>query len=204
MPSFDIKLLNYSSILFRALILAKRIAYIFLLLLLVPAVYASIAKYTTAPKSKVEFVSFAPQETIRASSTKLEGMVDWKKGIFAFSIDIRSFIGFNSPLQREHFNENYMESHTYPNASFQGKIIEQVNIAEDKNIRVRAKGKLKIHGVEKEKIIYVHLKINDRAVTADAAFNVALDDYNIKIPRIVAEKLSPEIEVKVHTVLHEQ
>ena len=101
----------------------------------------------------VDFRSEAPLEIIKASSSELKGLIDFTQGTFAFSIPIISFKGFNSALQREHFNENYMETERYPRATFAGKLIEQVDITRDGEYAIRAKGKLTIHGVEQERII---------------------------------------------------
>src|SRR5258706_14622796 len=62
---------------------------------------------------KISFKSEAPLELIRASSDQLIGLLDNDKKNFSFKINIRSFQGFNSPLQKEHFNENYLESDKY-------------------------------------------------------------------------------------------
>jgi len=158
---------------------------------------------STYAKGQVEFISEAPHETIHARSKNLKGVVDWDKGTFLFTIEIKSFSGFNTPVQREHFNENYMESDLYPTASFQGKIIEVVNLDKHQSVTVRAKGKMKIHGIERELIVPLNLKIKSGEVMVNARFSVALDDYNIKIPRIVSEKLSPNIDIIVATSLSE-
>src|SRR5437763_10372807 len=65
---------------------------------------------------EVKFVSQAPLETIKATSKKLTCVLDADKRTYAFSIAITSFDGFNSPLQKEHFNENYMDSSKIPSA----------------------------------------------------------------------------------------
>ena len=70
---------------------------------------------------KISFRSDAPLEIIRASSSEMIGLIDITKENFSFKIQVHSFQGFNSPLQKEHFNENYMESDKYPEASFQRK-----------------------------------------------------------------------------------
>ncbi|HMQ63788.1 MAG TPA: hypothetical protein PKE06_24100, partial [Flavilitoribacter sp.] len=56
---------------------------------------------------KISFKSDAPLELIEAASNELKGVIDPGRNGFAFSVNIQSFQGFNSPLQREHFNENY-------------------------------------------------------------------------------------------------
>ena len=145
----------------------------------------------------INFHSDAPQELIRASTNKLKGYIDLDKKTFAFKISIASFIGFNSPLQREHFNENYMESTVYPEASFLGKIIEDVDLRKEGIYRVRAKGKLKIHGVDQERIINSLVVNKGGTLNIRSEFVIPLADHNIKIPRIVYEKLAPDINVSV-------
>ncbi len=159
--------------------------------------------FHTHNRGQVTFISEAPQETIHARSNRLKGVVDWEKGTFLFTIDIKSFTGFNTPVQREHFNENYMESDTYPVASFQGKFVEAISPDKSQTLTVRAKGKMKIHGVERQMIIPLELKIKKTEVVAKARFIIALEDFEIKIPRIVSEKLSPNILVLVSTSLTE-
>jgi hypothetical protein len=131
----------------------------------------------------------------------MKGLIDLGKKSFAFKIGIPSFIGFNSPLQREHFNESYMESNVFPEASFLGKIIEDIDFSIDGVYSVRAKGKLKIHGVEKERIIKALVTVKGKSVLVSSNFIVALSDHNIRIPRIVSEKLAPEISVSVRATL---
>lgn len=63
---------------------------------------------------RISFKSDAPLELIEAASGELKGIIDPSRNAFAFSVNIQSFQGFNSPLQREHFNENYMESKKIP------------------------------------------------------------------------------------------
>lgn len=149
----------------------------------------------------VHFHSDAPQELIRAQSGQLRGAIDVKKKSFAFRIIVSSFQGFNSPLQREHFNENYMETTRYPEGTFVGKIIEDVNVAADGEYDVRAKGKLTIHGLEQERIIKAHVSTKKGRMVITSEFTVTLADYNIKIPRVVYDKLAPEISVSVNATL---
>jgi len=150
---------------------------------------------------KVTFHSDAPRELIYASSNELKGALDIKKKTFVFRISISSFNGFNNTLQQEHFNENYMETSFYPQSEFVGKIIEDVDLAKDGNYKVRAKGKLKIHGVEQERIIKVDISNRKGRLIVTSNFSVLLADYNIKIPRIVSDKLSPIIDVFVNCTL---
>jgi polyisoprenoid-binding protein YceI len=155
----------------------------------------------TSNNGIIKFKSEAPLELINASSRELKGAVDISKNTFAFRIRIKSFEGFNSPLQKEHFNENYMESEKYPEATFSGKIIETIDYAQKGKYTVRAKGKLVIHGVEQERIIKSEMDVQNTFIKITSNFTVLLSDYNIPIPRVVKEKLANEISIIINTEL---
>ncbi len=149
----------------------------------------------------VRFHSDAPLEFINASSKGLMGAVDISKRTFLFKINIPSFDGFNSPRQKEHFNENYMESDLFPIAVFSGKIIEEIDLSKDGEYIIRAKGKLNIHGVGQQRTIKCRIVCGNGKITVRSDFVVLLADHNIKIPRIVSDKLSPEIYVSISAEL---
>lgn len=150
---------------------------------------------------KLSFKSDAPLEVIQAKSNKLRGAIDTAKQTFAWSVDIKTFEGFNSPLQREHFNENYMESKKYPKASFTGKIIENIDFKKNGTYSVRAKGQLTIHGVEQERIIKSQLEVDGNKLRVQSSFSVLLADHNITIPKVVYQKIAEEIAVTVNAEL---
>lgn len=150
---------------------------------------------------QVTFKSEAPLEMIKASSNQLAGLLDNEKKTFSFKINIRTFQGFNSPLQKEHFNENYMESDKYPVASFTGKIIEDEDLSKDGKYEVRAKGVLTIHGVAQERIIKTNVSVRNNTITITTQFSVLLSDHNIPIPVIVYKKLANEINVDLTATL---
>ncbi len=145
----------------------------------------------------IYFRSDAPLELIHANSDQMRGVLDVGKKLFAFTARISSFKGFNSPLQKEHFNENYLESNTYPDASFSGKIIEDLDLSKNGTYTVRAKGKLFIHGVVQERIIKAELTVLNGVVSVKSSFTVMLSEHNIPIPKVVHEKLASEIKVEV-------
>lgn len=152
-------------------------------------------KYTTQ-KAAIDFISNAELELIKAASAEARGLIDPATNQFAFSIDVKTFKGFNSALQREHFNEKYMESEKFPKASFSGKIIEQVNFSQNGSYDVRAKGDLDIHGVKQTRIIKGKIIISDGTLRVNAQFDVPLSDHNIAIPTIVSQKIATQIEVQ--------
>jgi YceI-like domain len=148
-----------------------------------------------AKKNLVTFHSKTQSELIKASSSELKGIIDSEKRIFAFTVAMKTFDGFNSPLQKEHFNENYMESEKFPTASFSGHIIEEDDFTKDGIYNIRAKGKFIIHGVEQERILQGDLIVKNGIIKLSCTFTVFLSEHDIKIPRIVHEKLASEIKV---------
>ena len=146
-------------------------------------------------KASIAFTSHAELEVIKASSDQIQGLLDPSNNKFAFSVKMLSFKGFNSELQREHFNEKYLESDRFPTASFSGKIIEDLDLTKDGTYEVRAKGDLEIHGVKQTRIIKSKLTVSKGKVSIDTNFTVPLSDHNITIPKIVGQKIATEIEV---------
>lgn len=163
-----------------------------------PAYLFSVSKGT------IIFWSDAPLELIKASSNQLKGIFNAEKKQFAFTLNVNTFKGFNSPLQQEHFNENYLESAKYPRASFEGKIIEDIDLKRDGIYSIRAKGNLTVHGVSQERILKCELTIKNNVVTVKSNFTVLLADHNITIPKVVNEKLASQIKVEVKADLIDQ
>jgi polyisoprenoid-binding protein YceI len=150
---------------------------------------------------KVKFKSDAQLEIIDASSNQLKGILNPDNRHFAFAVTVSSFTGFNAALQRDHFNENYLESDKYPMATFAGKIIEEIDFSKKQTIEARAKGMLNIHGVEQERIILTTLTINEKTIDVHSKFNVSLKDHDIRVPKVVHEKIASEISIEVDAEL---
>jgi hypothetical protein len=153
-------------------------------------------------KGTISFISEAQLETIKAASTQAKGLIQLSDNTFAFTVPNHSFHGFNSALQEEHFNENYMHSDRFPNSTFSGKIIEAVHLNVPGEYNVRAKGMLDIHGVKQERIIKCKINVGENEINLVSGFTVLLEDHKINVPRIVNDKIFPEIKVNVNFTLH--
>ena len=157
--------------------------------------------YYRVEDGTIDFRSDAPLELIEASSGNLRGIINPEDNTFAFAVKASTFQGFNSPLQREHFNENYLESKKYPEATFTGKIIEHIDLSKPGNYTIRAKGKLNVHGVEQERIIKSEVVSSGNTLEVSSNFTVLLEEHNIRIPKIVYQKIAEEIQVHIHATL---
>lgn len=61
-------------------------------------------------------------EKIEAINKQVNAAIDLSTNQIVFKVLMKSF-EFEKALMQEHFNENYVESDKYPNATFNGKII---------------------------------------------------------------------------------
>ena len=145
----------------------------------------------------VAFKSDAPLELIEARSNKLQGLLDLQQRTFAFSLPVASFEGFNTPLQKEHFNENYLESRRFPKATFSGRLIENTDLSVDGVYDIRAKGALSIHGISLERIIKATVRVENGRLTVQSNFTVLLAEHGITIPKVVHQKIAEEIQVQI-------
>lgn len=145
----------------------------------------------------IKFSSNAPLEFIQASSNELAGILNINDLSFSFTVPMVSFEGFNSTLQRIHFNENYMESEKFLNSTFKGKIIEEVDFILPGTYHIRAKGLLNVHGIDNDRIIRCTIQVETGRITVETSFTVPLDEHKIKIPSIVQQKIAEVIDVNI-------
>jgi polyisoprenoid-binding protein YceI len=144
----------------------------------------------------VSFKSDAPMELIEAETETIVGLIDTQKKTFAFRVPVSSFEGFNSPLQREHFNENYLETNRYPYTQFSGEIEGEVDFKKAGSYEVTAKGIFDIHGIQRERAINAVVTVaRNGDVEIETQFVVRLADHDIKIPTIVRYKIAETINV---------
>lgn len=148
----------------------------------------------------VSFFSEAPLENIEANNKDSKGIVDPTARNFAFRIPIKSFV-FKKSLMQEHFNENYLESEKYPNASFKGTLEGNYDIKKNGSYPVTASGELEIHGVKQQRKIPAIIEVKDQSIQISSKFKVKLDDHKIKIPTLVFNKIAEEVEVTLQSNL---
>lgn len=175
----------------------KKNSILFFFLILLSSNVSAPPLLFSVSSGTITFRSDAPLELIKASSNQLKGIFNAEKKQFAFTLNVNTFKGFNSPLQHEHFNENYLESNKFPRASFEGKIIEDVDLKKNGFYNIRAKGNLTVHGVSQERIIKCELTVKNNIVSIKSNFTVLLADHNITIPKVVNQKLASEIKIEV-------
>ena len=154
-------------------------------------------KYFTKT-GRITFYSSAPLEDIEATTKTAAAVLDAGTGALQFSVLMKGF-AFKKALMQEHFNENYVESDTYPTGEFKGTITNnaQINYTKPGTYPANVQGKLTLHGVTKDIATAGTVVVEGDGLKATAVFNVLLSDYKIKRPAMVKDKLSNTIRISV-------
>lgn len=145
--------------------------------------------------SNVHFFSDAPMEDIEASNTNGKSAFDISSGEIVFTIPIKSF-SFEKSLMQEHFNENYLESDKYPEATFRGRLSE-FDPSKKEWQGAKAIGVMDLHGVKQNIEVEGDIRINEHNVEIKAGFPVILKDYKIKIPKVVFYNIAEVVDVTI-------
>ena len=80
-----------------------------------------LAQKQITKEGVIEIFSETSLFTIEAKNPKVASILNTENGEVVASTLVRSF-KFKEALVEEHFNENYMESHKFPKAIFNGQI----------------------------------------------------------------------------------
>lgn len=180
-----------------------KIKLITLTLIMMLATTAFAQKYITK-NGDISFYSSTPVEDIEAHNNQVNAALDTETGDFVFKVLIKSF-KFEKALMQEHFNENYMESHKYPNATFKGKVVnlDDIDFSKPGKYDAKIEGELTIHGVTKKIQETGTFEVKKDEIHGNSKFDVRVEDYEIKIPKTVINNIAEVIEVTVVVKLEE-
>lgn len=151
---------------------------------------------------EIKIFSDGPIEDIDAKNTTSKPILNTTTNDIAIKITIKGF-DFDKELMEEHFNEKYMESDKYPYSTFAGKINEKIDYTKDGVHKVTVTGKLKIHDVEKERILEGTITVKGGEIMIESKFIVTLKDHKVEIPTLVAQNIAETIEVTIKSTLTE-
>ena len=160
--------------------------------------FSTYAQTYITRSGKISFFSKAPVENIEAHNNEVTSILNTATGEIAFNALIKSF-KFKKALMEEHFNENYMESNTFPKGTFKGNITDagKINFTKDGTYNVTVKGDLTIHGVTKNIEVPGTITVSQGNISAGSKFNVRVKDYNIKIPSTVVNNIAETISISI-------
>ena len=166
----------------------------FAVVLLFSSTWVMGQKYKSS-EGEIKFYSEELLEDITAINKKVNSVFDSESGQIVFSIPMTDF-NFEKSLMQEHFNEKYIESDKFPKSTFKGKITGYE--VDRRNPNAFAEGELEIHGVKQNIKVPGSLDFVDDKVVIHSVFIVKLIDYNIKVPKLMFQKIAEEIEVTVN------
>jgi polyisoprenoid-binding protein YceI len=157
----------------------------------------SSQKYFTK-QGNIEFISDAAVEKIEGINSKATSVIDTETGKIQWAVLIKAF-KFEKALMEEHFNENYMESSKFPKAQFKGLInnMSEIDLTKDGTYEVQVSGQLTIHGITKDIENTATFSVAEGKIVGTTELKVLLPDYEIKVPSVVRDNISDEIEVKI-------
>jgi hypothetical protein len=151
----------------------------------------------------VSFFSHTDIEDIKADNKQASVVLNTATGDLEFGLLINAF-QFDKAKMQEHFNENYMESTKFPKSTYKGKItnLSAVIFSTPGIYQVNVSGKLTMHGVTKDKNVNGTLEVKGTQIILKSLFDVAPEEYDIKIPAGVRDKIAKSIRVTVDCTLN--
>lgn len=153
------------------------------------------SKYLTKTGT-INFEASVPSvEEVKAENNSVTAILNSDNGEFAALVFVKGF-RFKNALMEEHFNENYAESDMYPKATFKGKIKDFSMDMLNSELEFKLDGTLTFHGKTKQvNDVVISLNKEDDLISASGNFKVLVSDFDIKIPRIVRDKVSEEVQI---------
>lgn len=157
----------------------------------------SQTKYITKTGT-VSFEASVPAfEEVASKNNATTAIFSNENNGFAALILVKGF-RFKNALMEEHFNENYAESDKYPKATFKGTISKS-------STNTEISGELNFHGKTKKlNNIPLLFKNENHVIKISGSFTVNASDFDIKIPKIVKNKVSEQVIVSFDFTLKEK
>lgn len=144
----------------------------------------------------IKFFSHTIIEDITAENHQAASIINSETGEFVINLIMTKF-EFEKKLMQEHFNENYVESEKYPKASFKGYITDNDKVDYSKKgiYNVNVSGDMTIHGVTNKVSSEGTIEVTGSGLTAKTKFLLNPEDYKIKIPKVVRDKIANNLEI---------
>jgi polyisoprenoid-binding protein YceI len=156
----------------------------------------------TTTKGYVSFFSKAPVADVDARNEKVKVEMNTSNGEVIVDITMPDFQFKNGKMGRD-ARKKYLEINKYPKAGFKGKIQGKIDYDKPGSYNATAKGKLKIHGVEKDVTEKGTVTVlAGGQVKLKSEFNVTLADYKIETPKILGQEMTEDnVVVKIEATL---
>ena len=142
----------------------------------------------------VKFISETTVESFKGITDQIDGYAYYEddsltlNSEFYFEVELAT-IETGIGLRDRHMRDNYLETDSFPYASYKGNITNAKVVTAD-SIQVETSGEFTIHGVTQQRDIPGTLVRTDSGWLVRAEFIVNLNDHDIKIPKVMFLKLA--------------
>jgi polyisoprenoid-binding protein YceI len=160
-----------------------------LLMLLQPGVAQK--KVFATSSGYASFFSEAPIADVDARNKKVKVSLNPSSGQLTVDLNMKDFQFRNAKMGRD-AQRKYIEIDKYPEAGFNGKLTGEIDYEKPGKYPATAKGKLKIHGVEKEVSEKGTVTVEKDKILLVCEFKVELKDYNIETPTILGKEMTQD------------
>jgi len=109
-------------------------------------------------------------------------------------IDAASY-NSNIGLRDQDVQEYYLEVKHHPVIRFDGALAEKAERASQEAWQITVKGRLDLHGVQREIVMPVRLLYQQNRIVALGSFRLSLAEFNIAVPRLLFWKAGNQAEV---------
>ena len=155
------------------------------------------AKYL-GNEGNIIFYSHTAIEDITAENKEVASVIDSENGEVVVIVQMTAF-AFEKKKMQEHFNENYVESETFPKATFRGRILNNADVdyTTKGEYEIQLEGEMTIHGVANQVSASGSLEVTMDGIRARTTFLLNPEDYGIKIPGVVRKNIAEKMEIRV-------
>ncbi|MFG6685511.1 YceI family protein [Mariniflexile sp. HNIBRBA6329] len=137
-------------------------------------------------------------EEVKAINNSVTAIIEVESGEFAALVLVKGF-RFKNALMEEHFNENYAESDKYPKAIFKGNLEDFTMNKLQSNSIFKISGTLTFHGKSKKlESIPLNFSKEGDFINISGNFKVNTSDFDIKIPKVVRDKVSETVAISLN------
>lgn len=167
-------------------------------------IFAQTNNKYLANSGKITFFSDAPLEDITAVNKQVQVILDNLTGDMAFKVVMKNFLFTNAAMQK-HFNEkSWLDSQTFPNATFEGKIVDLklVDFTKEGIYQVSVTGKMTIKGITKAVTQKGTIEVKGTSIILKSEFMVNVNDYGVNIPADNVTKLNKNLKINVDATLN--
>ena len=167
-------------------------------------VHAVAQETFTTSNASISFYSEAPVSDVDARNNKAKVSLNTSSSELLVNVVMDEFQFKNEKMGRD-ARRSYIEIDKYPKAGFRGKISGKINYDKPGTYEAVAKGKLNVHGVEKEVTQKGTVTVGDDKIILKSQFYVELNDFQIETPKILGKEMTQEkVLVKIEASLSPQ